>query len=124
MNAGVPRSTAAPSPPSASSAPKPTPGSSTTTIIDATTATSCEAAHPPKSSASTRPDDTSPQATAVTSNPGREDLVRSLVVPAPNWAASGSLQRSHDLAPALGIGLVRRVEGDATDDVAVPLRQL
>src|SRR5687768_11392048 len=37
---------------------------------------------------------------------------------------SGSLGRSHDLAPALGVALVRRVEGDAADDVAVALRQL
>src|SRR3954468_23719690 len=37
---------------------------------------------------------------------------------------SGSLQRPHDLAPALRVGLVRGVERDAAHDVAVALRQL
>src|SRR5688572_32853310 len=36
----------------------------------------------------------------------------------------GSLERSHDLAPAVGVALVRRVERDAADDVAVALREV
>src|SRR6476661_2563710 len=66
----------------------------------------------------------------ATSNPSRVSA-RAVAAPMP-WLPpvtratrrSGSLEGSHDLAPALGVALVRGVEGDAAHDVAVALRQL
>ncbi len=89
-SAGARPSTAVTSPRSASSRPKPTPGCSPTTTVGATTATTCGAAHPIRSSTTTREtrqhDDHQPQSPSVTSTLGPEGL------------AQGNLSacRSHD----------------------------
>ena len=77
-SAGAPPSTAVTSPRSASSRPKPTPGSSPTTAAGATTATTCAVGPLKRSSTTTsetrQHDHHQPQRPSVTSTPGPEAL--------------------------------------------------